>query len=643
MPHPFTEFFLLLNQAGFCITLRDYYRLQQVLSTQGEWTIQRLERILIALFANSDQQIQSVQKAFRDSFTTPQGDSYEAVLDIAKCRKQILALIDKLPVSHHSQPLHQAVPLIPLEKKTPQVPAKSNKYWQVALVVLLLLFSPPWIDQKSKQDSEKTTPVEPTIINPQVDAKVTTVTIESIKNNQINTPATTLQESNTQTLIWQWLGLFFSALSMGLFAYAYWRNRPLKARAFKSKIDVVIKKDFFDDSLLGGKPQQWLSASQIEQISEQLQYIKTTCYSNELAVEQSIHDSIKAGSSQLCFQPYKTIQPILILISLSPQFSRWHTMAEELEQGLKARGVKVILAYCQQSFQRFVDKKRVEYDLEQWQDEHPKARLFIFLDSQTNQAIQVFNAKRWAQLQVFTIRDNLQWDYREGQLLVQGIPLQEATARHLVQFRRDKHLQSYEIPHLQSFELQRKQESNAQYLKRVLGEALPLAQALSLYPRAWSLSAADSLRCQYFPQLSRLSLQRCMRLSLHAKGNSYRFARRWQIQLLADFQHTDAVYQQSIKKHWLALLNACEPKHKNSNAWAGWRWRKSLLLWDDDPDKQIETIAALVAKFPDFDNAIKQQSTVLFKQGNEDSHDNQSRNHTQSAKKYPSKRHAKRV
>lgn len=68
MPHPFAEFFVLLQQAGIPINLRDYYRLHQALSNDGDWTVARLERVLAALFANDVQQEKLIRTIFHDNF-----------------------------------------------------------------------------------------------------------------------------------------------------------------------------------------------------------------------------------------------------------------------------------------------------------------------------------------------------------------------------------------------------------------------------------------------------------------------------------------------------------------------------------------------------------------------------------------------
>ncbi|UOG91466.1 MAG: hypothetical protein L3K52_14880 [Candidatus Thiothrix sulfatifontis] len=117
----------------------------------------------------------------------------------------------------------------------------------------------------------------------------------------------------------------------------------------------------------------------------------------------------------------------------------------------------------------------------------------------------------WPDARLLTRQEQRDWDFREQNLQAQGVRLLQADATGIQQAwgeaaRRPAALEAarWEV------EGQKPDESDAAYLERALGAALPWAQALAYYPGAWSLAAAERLREALFADVPRLALQRLL-------------------------------------------------------------------------------------------------------------------------------------
>ncbi len=94
---PLYLFFERLNRAGIVVSIRDYRRISRVLATDGNWTLQRLERVLGNLLVHDRDERLLFQHEFRTFFAAPEGES--VAVDVQQWRDEMARLLAEEPPS----------------------------------------------------------------------------------------------------------------------------------------------------------------------------------------------------------------------------------------------------------------------------------------------------------------------------------------------------------------------------------------------------------------------------------------------------------------------------------------------------------------------------------------------------------------
>ena len=159
---PLNAFLNSLQLDGFRLTIRDYERIQLVFSLGGEWSIERLREVLLALLVKSSEEETKFLRRFARHFEVdPQTENkLPENIDLNKILQDLKALAQEdPPLSKYSQEERKQ------EEKSPQptFPAWSRirpRFWFLYGVLLLfaglfwtfpLLFPPaPTLDLQSE-------------------------------------------------------------------------------------------------------------------------------------------------------------------------------------------------------------------------------------------------------------------------------------------------------------------------------------------------------------------------------------------------------------------------------------------------------------------------------------------------------------
>lgn len=88
---PLHLFFERLSRAGIAVSIRDYRRISRVLATDGDWTLQRLERVLGNLLVRDRDERLLFQHEFRGFFAATEEEN--VVVDVQRWRGELARLL----------------------------------------------------------------------------------------------------------------------------------------------------------------------------------------------------------------------------------------------------------------------------------------------------------------------------------------------------------------------------------------------------------------------------------------------------------------------------------------------------------------------------------------------------------------------
>ncbi|MBU0657053.1 MAG: formylglycine-generating enzyme family protein [Gammaproteobacteria bacterium] len=646
--YPLSFFLEQLARTGIPVSVRDYRRIDRALSTQGEWTINRLERVLESLLVNERETRILFRQQFRNHFRHAGLDA-DALVDAAQWRQEIQQLL--------ANP-HAPLPLVVGEKETPsnsplsgggqesmqfsgsspdkgRLGGVSFKHWLlglVAMIVLSVLALAAWQYFQPDEPTIAATPPPSVDVNFAAKPQPQGELFDTIKVTTRKPQA----DERIMPDLWQpaaWLcGLLAAILGV------VWWQRAYVPRVKLLPADPDLPAQYFDDALVGGKLPPWLEEADNDHFADQLRYIVTEQFTREVDVPASVEATAQSGSVPILkFEKQRELQQILILLEQGVVQQRWHGLAEEFANALQVRGVRLTLGRFNSSPARFVDQHGQLHHLEDWEAHQQHLLMLVFADTHKAIGLQTFAWGEWPTAKLLTLQEQRGWDHREQGLLQQGVALWQADAAGLAaalggESAPARSLSGVEGNGQDSVEQWREQEGEEchDYLARVLGGALPWAQALALYPGAWSLAAAEVLRGRHFAEVPRLAVQRLLNLpGTWAAGGKAEFAPKVLAALRGGILPLPGVIET-----WTALLDAVEPGKKIppcppfakggigerlrkmmggmsgfplckrgiegdfSLEWAVWRWKRIRLRWLLDPDQGAKELDQLVKSFP---------------------------------------------
>ncbi len=300
---------------------------------------------------------------------------------------------------------------------------------------------------------------------------------------------------------------------------------------------------------------------------------------------------------------------IFIIESCSVAAPVWRPLARQLAQRLVQRQLPVRFMQC-----RNVPENRL---LGEWYERRDQVLILVFGDSQRiqtraqQQAIKVL--RDWPQLLWFELRDPRAWDVRTWWLLRAGLRVYPAQAQAVVIACQDlwrEKKPGYSAEQLRILKQRRQPPPLPERMTRILGDALPWAQACAMLPPPFGLGLAEHLRQVCFPHLSVYAVERLRSLPDIARHDeALYFSPRLLALLRSGFAQQKLAQQEAV----LGFLQQCvlqaQPAAEGL-AHLEWQWYRARLQLDIAPEAALPALAEL-AQDERLKNLIEQDLAQL--------------------------------
>lgn len=624
-PFPLSPFLENLANSGLSISVRDYRRISRVLSTSGDWDLDRLQAVLCSLLVDSHEQRLVFEQQFKQYFDADLNLNLSENVDIHRWNEELVQLLNTLD----NQTEKEVTTRIPHTQ--PKLP-NNNEAWTYkprfyqrkivwltlgALFITLLTlwcvlrghcFSPP-IEQPEPSYDTSVPEVTPPPITEDSEPNTTRLYPNSLTIVDV---VTRLHPRFSIHSLWQPLAIG-STLLAALFFFLWWRKRRPPPSHKLYSVDPHLSERHFDEGWIGGDLAPWLSSAEADYLAELLVYTKSESDSQQLDMAASIEASAAQGGIPTPrFYKQQQLQQLLILDGSQGLCRSWNSLSKELVNSLQQRGIKLTNGTYHQSPDQFVDSMGQRQHLSDWDQQHPQLLLIIFADTQGQQGILEFDWQQWPEALLFSYHEPRFWDEREQRLLSQGVKLHHANVAQLLteveqqQSETPSVTQQQQVQYPYDYFVQGLDERDIDYIARVLGPALPWAEVCSLYAGGLSFAAIERLRQRYFKQVPREQTQRLLRLSgSGCRRRSMDFSPRMVIALRQRFAKRDQAWRQTMLTGWYELLNEVEPKAQQSLEWQFWQWQKLRLGMHEDTDHSLQELYDLYQSSPALQDAIQ--------------------------------------
>lgn len=299
-------------------------------------------------------------------------------------------------------------------------------------------------------------------------------------------------------------------------------------------------------------------------------------------------------------KPKPSITPqIFIIEACSLAAAVWRPLARELAKRLRQRQLPVQFLQC-----RDVPTHQL---LGAWHEQPEQVLILVFGDSQrinTRQQRQAVQAlQHWPQLLWFELRDPRAWDVHTWLLLQNGLRVYPAQVNSIVQACQDLLRQRpprYTAQQLRGLQQRRQQARLPARIERILGDALPWAQACAMLPPPLGLGFAEQLRKLFFSHLSAQVLVRlCSLPELRRQGEAVYFSPSLLAVLRHGFNRQAVQQQEQILAFLQQQVAEAEPSARQQPlAHLEWQWYQARLQLDIEPDNALPQLHKLAQHAP---------------------------------------------
>ena len=622
-PFPLSEFLEQLASAGLPVSVRDYRRINQVLSSEGQWTITRLQRVLRSLLVYNEEQALIFERQFKQYFQI--SEQTAQAIDVSRWNAELQELLNQLDeqetISAYSQEQEEA-PASPTKEIEPWVkiePWYQRKLFKIGLAIFLLIavgVAACLITGKCQQPAEVIETTKPDIVDPELvtEQAEEQPRLDTGTRNYPSSLVITSVEKRTDLLSsilakWPWL-LSIASLFALLFLILRWQKKRPPEQQKVYKVDLTLPDQHFNEANIGGDLPAWLSEADADHLTDLLAYVSSETDSKTLDISASIKASAeRSGIPTLRFHKQRSLQNILILEASQSCGRYWNTLPQELIQALQSRGIKLVHGRYQDSPEQFIDQEGQRHHLQDWEELKQQLLLIVFADTQVQQGIFQFDWQEWPDAMLFTWHEKRFWDERELRLLHNQVHLYPADKKHLLEALQQVQSESIVKPlstTIQQNPVQDLHESDQAFLQRILGKALPWAEACSLYPGGISLAAIEQIRRQHFKDIPRAQIQRFLKLpGSWCSRRVLEFSPRMLIALRHSFSKRDQQWQQQMIETWERLLDAVEPKNPKTLQWQSWQAKKLRLKMHQDNERYLQELYNLYQSSPTLQKAIQ--------------------------------------
>ncbi|HMQ32203.1 MAG TPA: hypothetical protein PKD53_15845 [Chloroflexaceae bacterium] len=259
---------------------------------------------------------------------------------------------------------------------------------------------------------------------------------------------------------------------------------------------------------VGGPPEPMLDEETIGLVADSLGYVASEERGQSLNVSASISNTLRAGGlPRLAFLPRRQVRSLLILEDALSQ-AAWNTTPAELALGLVRRGVTVIHGRFEGSVAQFQTVDGAVHYLEDLEDRRSSFLVLLFTDGTgLSRACEDFSLEalaHWPMVAWMDLREPRAWGASGGFAGRYGLPAFTANARGVAQAVRRFSAEGAVAESDQALTTPAPDEAHgagqAAYVERLLGDALPWAQACALFQPV-SRGLAGALRRRFFQSL----------------------------------------------------------------------------------------------------------------------------------------------
>jgi hypothetical protein len=323
------------------------------------------------------------------------------------------------------------------------------------------------------------------------------------------------------------------------------------------------------------------------------------------SIEATLHSG---GIPTLEFSKRRQVRSLLILEDVFAEATAWNSIARELAEGMRQRGVPVLYGQFSGSPERFKTEDGSVYHLEDLEDERRGYLLLIFTDGKGlyrhESTFALEDLARWPMVAWMELREPRFWDETSVLPTRYGIPIYPATPAGAVwavrRFLTEQGIEadfSEQAIHWHGIPDQADAHLGV-YVEGLLGDALIWAQDCAML-QPISPGLVDALRREFHPHLPRERIERLNVLpGTQCNASGLRFSDEVLSVLRTGFLiRRDEEEQEDVLRFLLRKVQEAEPDQEDSLAHLAWETVEKRILLELDLDDDLERLTQL-AKTP---------------------------------------------
>lgn len=612
---PLHTFLASLEADEIRLTVRDYERIGLALRTGGAWTLTRLRDTLLALLAKNEEQRDRLTRRFNEFFPPRECGEVdiarilEDLRRLARERQENTAIPEPPPQTPPAQPLAQkpTKPLIPT-----RVPGSTIKIgvmialYLVFFVMLGVRIWQFWPQPPQPAPTPTATPA-PTLATPSPER----MRLYSNAPNIKQLPSMPIARSR------QWLQ--YAAIAVCFLAGGAGYGVHLK-KSRKTPEDPIPEDHapewnpdgprHFPLGSIGGQPAPRFETEALNQLADSMGYFLSQQPGRVLNVAASIEATLRAaGAPTLRFFRRRQARSLLILEDALAEPLIWNSLAAELAEGMRQRGVPVLYGQFTSTPEHFTTEDGRLHRLEDLEGQRRGYLLLLFTDgkrfARPASRFALESLARWPMSAWMELRDPQFWDDYATIPLRHGFPIYPATPQGVTRAVRRfltelgaepdfsqaaRHWQEHTPPSAATLEAE---------VEQTLGDALIWAQDCAML-QPLTPGLADALRRRFHPHLPYERLERLYALpGTSANVSGLRFAEDVLKTLRRGFlTRRDEAEQEAVLRFLIEKIEEAEPESaEDSLAHFAWEAVKERVRLELEADHALERLAQL-AKSP---------------------------------------------
>ncbi len=406
---------------------------------------------------------------------------------------------------------------------------------------------------------------------------------------------------------WMWPAGLAALLLLASVGYGGWLWRWRKPPVDEAPEWDPEKPRLFRSGKIGGLPAPCLDRETLDRLADSLGYFHSRQPGKRLDVPASVTATAEGGGVPgMVFERRKQVRAVLVLEDSFTEARAWNPIAGELAAGLSRRGVPVVHGRFRGVPESFRTTGGYDFHPEDLEDDRRGYLLLVFSDGKGlhphHDTLVLENLARWPNVAWLDPRERRSWDESTALPARLGLPVYPGDRQGLLsameRFATEQAPQgdfSGGWEEWAGLPVWAPGTGLATYVERLLGDALPWAQACAVALPPMGFGLADALRRQFFPQLPPGRIERLLALpgtAVNAAGIELSSSVREVLQ--AGFEvRLPAADRRRILDFLLEEIGNAKPAEEGTPEYQAWEWRRERVLLEIDPDEALERIAPL--------------------------------------------------